>query len=392
MHKVSDRMNRVLPSATSAVLNLAAKLREQGRDIISLGAGEPDFDTPDHIKESAINGINSGQTKYTAIDGTVSLKKAIQRKFKKDNNLDYDHDEIIVSSGAKQTLFNLCMGLLSDSDEAIIPSPYWVSYPDMVRIADAKPIFIDTGIENDFKISAEQLDNAISKKTKLLFLNSPSNPTGSCYSKNDLLKLAEVLLRNPSVYIASDDIYEKIHWGPSKFYNIATLAPELKNRVISINGVSKCYAMTGWRIGYAGGPKEIIKAMKTVQSQSTSNPSSISQIAATEALIGDQTCIKKMLKEYKKRNEYIVNQLNNLPGFECRNGDGAFYAFPKITEALNRNNMKTDADLVSHILNKAEVVLVPGAPFGAPGYIRFSFACSMNDLENAINRISKVIK
>ena len=392
MHQVSDRMNRVLPSATSAVLNLAAKLREQGRDIISLGAGEPDFDTPDHIKKSAINGINSGQTKYTAIDGTASLKKAIQKKFKKDNNLDYDHDEIIVSSGAKQTLFNLCMGLLGDSDEAIIPSPYWVSYPDMVRIADAKPVFIDTGIENDFKISAEQLDNAISKKTKLLFLNSPSNPTGSCYSKNDLLKLAEVLLRNPDIYIASDDIYEKIHWGPSKFYNIATLVPELKNRVISINGVSKCYAMTGWRIGYAGGPKEIIKAMKTVQSQSTSNPSSISQIAATEALIGDQTCVKNMLKEYKKRNEYIVNQLNNLPGFECRNGDGAFYAFPKVTEALNRNNMKTDADLVSHILNKAEVVLVPGTPFGAPGYIRFSFACSMSELKNAINRISKVIK
>lgn len=392
MHQVSDRMNRVLPSATSAVLNLAAKLREQGRDIISLGAGEPDFDTPDHIKKSAINGINSGQTKYTAIDGTASLKKAIQKKFKKDNNLDYDHDEIIVSSGAKQTLFNLCMGLLGDSDEAIIPSPYWVSYPDMVRIADAKPVFIDTGIENDFKISAEQLDKAISKKTKLLFLNSPSNPTGSCYSKNDLLKLAEVLLRNPNIYIASDDIYEKIHWGSSKFYNIATLVPELKNRVISINGVSKCYAMTGWRIGYAGGPKEIIKAMKTVQSQSTSNPTSISQIAATEALIGDQTCVKKMLKEYKKRNEYIVNQLNNLPGFECRNGDGAFYAFPKVTEALNRNNMKTDADLVSHILNKAEVVLVPGTPFGAPGYIRFSFACSMSELKNAINRISKVIR
>lgn len=392
MHQVSDRMNRVLPSATSAVLNLAAKLREQGRDIISLGAGEPDFDTPDHIKKSAINGINSGQTKYTAIDGTASLKKAIQKKFKKDNNLDYDHDEIIVSSGAKQTLFNLCMGLLGDSDEAIIPSPYWVSYPDMVRIADAKPVFIDTGIENDFKISAEQLDKAISKKTKLLFLNSPSNPTGSCYSKNDLLKLAEVLLRNPAIYIASDDIYEKIHWGSSKFYNIATLVPELKNRVISINGVSKCYAMTGWRIGYAGGPKEIIKAMKTVQSQSTSNPTSISQIAATEALIGDQTCVKKMLKEYKKRNEYIVNQLNNLPGFECRNGDGAFYAFPKVTEALNRNNMKTDADLVSHILNKAEVVLVPGTPFGAPGYIRFSFACSMSELKNAINRISKVIR
>ena len=392
MHQVSDRINRVLPSATSAVLNLAAKLREQGRDIISLGAGEPDFDTPDHIKESAVNGINSGQTKYTAIDGTASLKNAIQKKFKDDNNLDYEHDEIIVSSGAKQTLFNSCMGLLGDGDEAIIPSPYWVSYPDMVRIADAKPIFINTGIENDFKISAEQLDNAINKKTKLLFLNSPSNPTGSCYSKNDLLKLAKVLLRNPGVYIASDDIYEKIHWGPSKFYNIATLVPELKNRVIAINGVSKCYAMTGWRIGYAGGPKDIIKAMKTVQSQSTSNPSSISQIAATEALIGDQTCVKKMLKEYEKRNEYIVNQLNNLPGFECRNGDGAFYAFPKVTEALNRNDMKTDADLVNHILNKAEVVLVPGTPFGAPGYIRFSFACSMNELENAINRISKVIK
>ena len=392
MHQVSERMNRVLPSATSAVLNLAAKLREEGKDIISLGAGEPDFDTPLHIKEAAIKAIKDGHTKYTAIDGTLTLKKAIINKFKQDNDLIYDFDQIIVSSGAKQTLFNLCMGLLQYGDEAIIPTPYWVSYPDMVRIADATPRFIATDIESNFKISPKILEDSISNKTRLIFLNSPSNPTGSCYTKEELIEIGNVLLNYPNVIIASDDIYEKIHWGKSKFYNIGTAVPELYNRVISINGVSKCYAMTGWRIGYAGGPREIITSMKTVQSQSTSNPCSISQIAATEAINGNQDCVVNMVIEYKKRNDFIINALNKIPGFECNSADGAFYAFPRADKAIQSNNLKNDIELAALILNKAGVVVVPGTPFGAPGYIRLSYACSMNDLEKATDRITKAIE
>ena len=392
MHQVSERMNRVLPSATSAVLNLAAKLREEGKDIISLGAGEPDFDTPLHIKEAAIKAIKDGHTKYTAIDGTLTLKKAIINKFKQDNDLIYDFDQIIVSSGAKQTLFNLCMGLLQYGDEAIIPTPYWVSYPDMVRIADATPRFIATDIESNFKISPKILEDSISNKTRLIFLNSPSNPTGSCYTKEELIEIGNVLLNYPNVIIASDDIYEKIHWGESKFYNIGTAVPELNNRVISINGVSKCYAMTGWRIGYAGGPREIITSMKTVQSQSTSNPCSISQIAATEAINGNQDCVENMVIEYKKRNDFIINALNKIPGFECNSADGAFYAFPRVDKAIQSNNLKNDIELAAFILNKAGVVVVPGTPFGAPGYIRLSYACSMNDLEKATDRITKAIE
>ena len=392
MHQVSERMNRVLPSATSAVLNLAAKLREEGKDIISLGAGELDFDTPLHIKEAAIRAIKDGHTKYTAIDGTLTLKKAIINKFKQDNDLIYDFDQIIVSSGAKQTLFNLCMGLLQYGDEAIIPTPYWVSYPDMVRIADATPRFIATDIESNFKISPKILEDSISNKTRLIFLNSPSNPTGSCYTKEELIEIGNVLLNYPNVIIASDDIYEKIHWGESKFYNIGTAVPELNNRVISINGVSKCYAMTGWRIGYAGGPREIITSMKTVQSQSTSNPCSISQIAATEAINGNQDCVENMVIEYKKRNDFIINALNKIPGFECNSADGAFYAFPRVDKAIQSNNLKNDIELAAFILNKAGVVVVPGTPFGAPGYIRLSYACSMNDLEKATDRITKAIE
>tara|TARA_Y100000768_G_scaffold231337_1_gene174746 strand:+ start:2170 stop:3348 length:1179 start_codon:yes stop_codon:yes gene_type:complete len=392
MHQVSERMNRVLPSATSAVLNLAAKLKEEGKDIISLGAGEPDFDTPPHIKEAAIKAIKDGHTKYTAIDGTLTLKKAIINKFKQDNDLIYDYDQIIVSSGAKQTLFNLCMGLLQNGDEAIIPSPYWVSYPDMVRIADATPKIIKTGIERNFKISARILKNSLNNKTRLIFLNSPSNPTGSCYTKQELIEIGEVLIDYPKVIIASDDIYEKIHWGKSKFYNIASVVPELHDRVVTINGVSKCYAMTGWRIGYAGGPKEIITSMKTVQSQSTSNPSSISQIAATEAINGSQDCVENMVTEYKKRNDYIVDALNNIPGFECKKGDGAFYAFPKVDNAIQSNKLKNDIEFASQILSKAGVVVVPGTPFGAPGYIRLSYACSMLELEKAAERITNAIE
>ena len=384
---VSERMSRVRPSATSAVLGLAAELREAGRDIISLGAGEPDFDTPDHIKQAAIEAINAGETKYTPIDGTSQLKAAIQRKFGRDNGLSYAPDQILVSCGAKHTLFNACMAILSHGDEAIIPSPYWVSYPDMVRVAEGTPVIIQTGIESDFKVTPEQLDAAITDKTRVMFLNSPSNPSGSCYTRAELEAIGEVLKRHPQVVVLADDIYEHIHWADKPFCSIATACPDLIDQVITINGVSKCYAMTGWRVGYAGGPKEAIMAMKTIQSQITSNPSSISQVAAAAALDGDQTCITEMVAAYKERSDYIVKALNELPGFECRHGEGAFYAFSQVTGAMQEKGLAQDSDLVRLLLNEADVVMVPGTPFGAPGYVRISFACSIDELEKAVARI-----
>lgn len=388
---VSERMSRVMPSATSAVLGLAARLREEGKNVISLGAGEPDFDTPLHIKEAAIRAIHDGQTKYTAIDGTTSLKQAIQRKFERDNALDYGLEQILVSVGAKHTLFNLCMGVLSAGDEAIIPAPAWVSYPDMVRVADGIPVSIMTGIDSDFKILPEQLEAAITKRTRLLFLNSPSNPSGSCYTRKELEALGAVLLRHPNVVVAADDIYEHIHWGAEPFCSLVTAVPELKNQVVTINGVSKCYAMTGWRIGYAGGPAEVIKAMKTIQSQCTSNPCSISQVAATAALDGDQTCVAEMNAAYKARSDYIVEALNGIPGFECRRGEGAFYAYPRVTGALEARGLKDDFELVELLLQEAVVVMVPGSPFGTPGYVRLSFACSIEDLQESVRRIRSVL-
>jgi aspartate aminotransferase len=384
-------MGRVMPSATSAVLGLAAELREAGRDVISLGAGEPDFDTPEHIKQAGIKAINDGQTKYTAIDGTSQLKAAIQRKFERDNGLSYAPEQILVSCGAKHTLFNACMGILSHGDEAIIPAPYWVSYPDMVRVAEGVPVIVETGIDSHFKVTPAQLDAAITKKTRVLFLNSPSNPTGSCYSREELIALGEVLKKHPQIVVLADDIYEHIHWADAPFCSIATACPDLIDRVVTINGVSKCYAMTGWRIGYAGGPGEVIKAMKTIQSQITSNPSSISQVAAATALDGNQSCIADMLAAYKARSDYIVKALNEIPGFECREGEGSFYAFPRVTGAMKAKGLSTDADLVELLLKKADVVLVPGTPFGAPGYVRLSFACSIEELEEAVARIKAAL-
>ncbi len=380
-----------MPSATSAVLGLAAELREAGRDVISLGAGEPDFDTPDHIKQAAIEAINDGQTKYTAIDGTSQLKAAIQRKFERDNGLNYSPEQILVSCGAKHTLFNACMGILSRGDEAIIPAPYWVSYPDMVRVAEGVPVIIETGIDGDFKVTPEQLAAAITDKTRVLFLNSPSNPTGSCYSREELAALGEVLQRHPQIVVLADDIYEHIHWADASFCSIATACPDLNGQVVTINGVSKCYAMTGWRIGYAGGPQEVIKAMKTIQSQITSNPCSISQVAAATALDGDQSCIRKMVAAYKARSDYLVQALNDIPGFECREGQGAFYAFPRVTGAMKAQGMSDEAELVQLLLNEADVVLVPGTPFGAPGYVRLSFACSIEELKKAVARIKATL-
>jgi aspartate aminotransferase len=384
-------MSRVMPSATSAVLGLAAELREAGRDVISLGAGEPDFDTPEHIKQAGIEAIVDGQTKYTAIDGTSQLKAAIQRKFERDNELKYSADQILVSCGAKHTLFNACMAILSHGDEAIIPAPYWVSYPDMVRVAEGTPVIIETGLDSDFKVTPPQLEAAITDKTRMLFLNSPSNPSGGCYSREELVALGEVLKSHPQVAVLADDIYEHIHWAPAPFCSIATACPDLIDQVVTINGVSKCYAMTGWRIGYAGGPREVIKAMKTIQSQITSNPSSISQVAAAAALDGDQSCITEMVAAYKARSDYIVKALNEIPGFECREGEGAFYAFPRVTGALKSKGLADDADLVKLLLNEADVVLVPGTPFGAPGYVRLSFACSIEELEQAVARIKAAL-
>jgi aspartate aminotransferase len=388
---VSERMGRVMPSATSAVLGLAAELREAGRDVISLGAGEPDFDTPDHIKVAAIEAIKEGQTKYTAIDGTSALKAAVQRKFERDNNLVYRPEQILVSCGAKHTLFNACMAVLSAGDQAIIPAPYWVSYPDMVRVADGEPVIIKTGIEDGFKVTPEQLEAAITDKTRMLFLNSPSNPTGSCYTREELQALGDVLVKHPKIVVLADDIYEHIHWAEDPFCSLADACPDLTGQVVTINGVSKCYAMTGWRIGYAGGPPEVIKAMKTIQSQITSNPASISQVAAAAALDGDQSCIAEMLKAYKSRSDYIVAALNGIPGFECREGEGAFYAFPKVVGAIEAQGLKDDGELVKLLLEKGDVVMVPGTPFGAPGYLRISFACSIEELEKAVNRISSAL-
>jgi aspartate aminotransferase len=384
-------MGRVMPSATSAVLGLAAELREAGRPVISLGAGEPDFDTPDHIKEAAITAIREGHTKYTAIDGTSQLKAAIQRKFERDNQLVYAPEQILVSVGAKHTLFNACMGILSKGDEAIIPAPYWVSYPDMVRVAEGAPVVIETGIEDGFKVTPAKLEAAITGKTRLLFLNSPSNPTGSCYTRDELVALGEVLVNHPNIVVLADDIYEHIHWADDPFCSIATACPDLYDQVVTINGVSKCYAMTGWRVGYAGGPAEVIKAMKTIQSQITSNPCSISQVAAAAALDGDQGCMAPMLNAYKARSDYVVGALNEIPGFECREGEGAFYAFPKVTAAMAAKGLETDADLVKLVLESSDVVMVPGTPFGAPGYVRISFACSIEELEDAIGRIRKAL-
>jgi len=389
---VSKRMARVKPSPTSAVVALAAELRAAGRNIISLGAGEPDFPTPEHIREAGKRAIDSGDTRYTPVDGTMELKLAIQKKFARDNSLHYEPGQILVSGGAKQTCFNACQAILGPGDEAIVPAPYWVSYPDMIRLADAEPVIIDTDIDSGFRISPAQLEAAISRKTRFLFLNSPSNPTGACYSRKQLVELGEVLEAHPKIVIASDEIYEHIYWAGTPFCSFAEACPDLLDRTITINGVSKSYAMTGWRIGYAGGPHAIIAAMKTIQSQSTSNPCSISQAAATAALNGDQSCVGVMRDAYRERHDYIVDALNDIPGFECRKTDGAFYAFPRVTRALQKLGLAGDAELVAWLLSEADVAMVPGSAFGASGYVRISFACSLDTMREAVGRIRKAMR
>ena len=388
---VSQRMTRVRPSATGAVIALAAELRAAGRNIISLGAGEPDFPTPDHVRDAARRAIDAGDTHYTPVDGTRALKEAIRRKFARDNRLSYGNDQVLVSSGAKQTCFNACLAVLGPGDEAVIPAPYWVSYPEMVRMAEAEPVIIETGIEDGFTISADSLRAALNERTRLLILNSPSNPTGACYSRRQLTALGAVLREFPDVVVVSDEIYELIHWSDEPFTSFAEACPDLHDRTVTVNGVSKCYAMTGWRIGYAGGPKMLIDAMKTIQSQCTSNPCSISQAAAVAALDGDQSCVASMTDAYRRRHDYIVDALGSLPGFECRASDGAFYAFPRVTGAIRRLRVKDDIGLVEFMLNEADVALVPGSAFGAPGYVRVSFACSEEALAEAVDRMRRAL-
>ncbi len=389
--KLADRTGRIQPSPTLAITAKAAELRAQGIDVIGLGAGEPDFDTPSHIKQAAIKAINEGFTKYTAVDGIPELKQAIAAKFKRDNGLDYEQNQILVSCGGKQSCFNLTEALLNEGDEVIVPAPYWVSYPAFALLADATPVIIEAPIDQQFKITAKQLADAITPKTRLFFINSPSNPTGIAYSLDELKALGEVLRKHPNIIIATDDMYEHILFDGKKFVNILNACPDLKDRTVVLNGVSKAYSMTGWRIGYAAGPEALIKAMKKVQSQSTSNPTSISQKAAVAALNGDQSCIDEMVVAFKRRHDFLVAGLNALPGVSCMPGDGTFYAFADIREAMKAKGFDDDAAFCEFLLDKAKVAIVPGSAFGLQGYMRLSFATSDEKLKSALERIKAVL-
>lgn len=388
---ISDKVNRIKPSATLAVSNRATELKAAGEDIIDLSIGEPDFDTPEFIKAAAVKALSEGFTKYTAVDGIAGLKKAIIQKFQNENGLTYQPQQIIVSCGAKQSLFNLFAAVLNAGDEVIIPAPYWVSYPDMVLLTDGTPVIVKTSIEQRYKMSADQLEKAITPKTKLLILNSPSNPSGMAYSKQELKKLGEVLLRHPQVLVVTDDIYEHILWADEPFANILNACPELYDCTIVVNGVSKSYAMTGWRIGYAAGPLAIIAAMKKVQSQSTSNPNSIAQVAAQAALSGDQGFIKTMMQEFKRRHDFLLQRINAIPGMECQPADGAFYAFVSVKNLLKQLGLKNDLELSEYLLKEAKVAVVPGSAFGTDDHIRLSYATSTEILEKALNRIQQAV-
>ncbi|HET9862822.1 MAG TPA: pyridoxal phosphate-dependent aminotransferase [Steroidobacteraceae bacterium] len=389
---LSRRVQRVKPSPTLAVTARAAKLKAEGKDIIGLGAGEPDFDTPKHIAQAGIDAINKGFTRYTNVDGIVELKDAIIEKFKRDNQISYERNQILVSSGAKQTIYNLCMAVLDPGDEVVIPAPYWVSYPDMVLLADGLPVTPNCPASAGYKLTPRQLEAAITPKTKLLLINSPCNPTGAAYTRAEWRALADVLLKHPRVLIGTDDMYEKIWWGSEPFCSLLTVAPELYDRTVTINGVSKAYAMTGWRLGYCGGPKEIINAMSTLQGQSTSNASSITQKAAVAALNGDQQCVVEMNAEFKKRHDYFVKALNSLPGIVSLPASGAFYAWADCSAAMLTFGCKDDNAFAEMLINEAGVAVVPGSGFGAPGHFRASFATSMAVLEKSIERLKKVLE
>jgi len=391
-NSLSRRVQRVKPSPTLAVTARAAKLKAEGKDIIGLGAGEPDFDTPKHIADAGVEAIRNGFTRYTNVDGIVELKDAIIAKFKRDNQINYARNQILVSSGAKQTIYNLCMTVLDPGDEAVIPAPYWVSYPDMVLLADGLPVTPNCPASQGYKMTPRQLEAAITTKTKLLLINSPCNPTGAAYTRAEWRALADVLLQHPRVIIGTDDMYEKIWWGAEPFCSLLTVAPELYERVITINGVSKSYAMTGWRLGYCGGPKDIVNAMSTIQGQSTSNASSITQKAAVVALNGDQKCVEDMNTEFKKRHDWFIAALNRLPGIVALPASGAFYAWADCSGAMMAFGCKDDNAFAEMLINDAGVAVVPGSGFGAPGHFRASFATSMGTLEKCIERMKNVLE
>ena len=396
MSIVSNSLKRIKPSPTLAVSQKARELKAAGKDVIGLGAGEPDFDTPENIKRAAIDAINLGETKYTAVDGTPKLKTAIVEKFKRENKLNYKLNEISVGAGGKQIIYNAMMATVNAGDEIIIPAPYWVSYPDIVLLAGGNPIIVKCSENENFKITPEKLKNSITNKTKWLILNSPSNPTGSCYSENEIKSLAKVLIENKQVHILSDDIYEHITYGKFKFFTISQVN-ELKDRTLTMNGVSKSYAMTGWRIGYGAGPLEIIKAMAKIQSQSTTNPSSISQAAAIEALNGPQDFIVERSESFQSRRDFVVKSLNEIKGLTCLNPEGAFYVFPNCSKFLNKKDkngrlLKTDSDFVESLLENYGVAVVQGSAFGLEGYFRISYATSIQNLKNALTKISDFCK
>ena len=389
--QIARRISRVKPSPTLAMTARAAQLRSEGKDVISLSVGEPDFDTPAHICEAGIAAIRAGHTRYTNADGAPDLKDAVIAKFQRDNGISYARNQVLISTGAKQTLFNLCMAVLDPGDEVIIPAPYWVSYPDMVMLADAHPVTPDTTAEHGYKMTPRQLAAAITSETRLVMLNSPSNPTGAAYTRAELVALGEVLLDHPKLLIATDDIYEKIYWGNEPFCSLLTAVPGLYERTITINGCSKGFAMTGWRIGYCGGPREIISAMATVQGQSTTNASSISQKAAVAALNGPEDEVQRMNASFKARHDYFVAGLNQLPGISCLPGSGTFYAFADVREAMKQHGFKDDNAFCEFILAEALVAGVPGSGFGAPGHLRLSFACSEDNLAKALERMNTAL-
>ena len=396
MSIISDSLKKIKPSPTIAVTQKARELKAAGKDVIGLGAGEPDFDTPDNIKQAAIKAINDGDTKYTAVDGTPALKKAIVEKFKKENNLDYTTDQITVGAGGKHVIYNAMMATLNDGDEVIIPAPYWVSYPDIVLLAGGKPVVMECDEKQGFKINPSDLEKFITPKTKWIILNSPSNPTGACYSENDIKAIAAVLEKHKHIYILSDDIYEHVTYEGFKFFTIAQIE-SLKDRVLTMNGVSKAYSMTGWRIGYAAGPKDIVKAIAKIQSQSTTNPSSISQAASVEALSGTQDFIKKRADSFQERRDFVVKALNDIDGINCLNPDGAFYVFPSCKELMGKKDpsgkeIKSDTDFVQSLLENSGVAVVQGSAFGLEGFFRISYATSMENLKKALEKISSFCK
>ena len=390
--KVANRAASIKPSPTLAVTAKAAELRAAGRDIIALSAGEPDFDTPEHIKQAAVKAIHDGKTKYTAAGGLPELKQAVVDKFQRENALSYKPEQVLVSCGAKHSIYNLMQALLNPGEEVIIPAPYWVSYPDMAKLTGAEPVVIKTGLENRFKITRKQLHGAITDKSRLLIINSPSNPTGVSYSETELAEIAALLTEHPEIIILTDDIYEHILWGQSGFKNIVNVCPELYDRTVVVNGVSKAYSMTGWRIGYLGGPLPLVKAAQKIQSQSTSNASSISQYAAIAALTGDQTYINESMAIFKQRHDFVHAGLNSIDGVECTASDGTFYSFPNMQGVIDKlDGINNDIELGEYLLEQAEVALVPGSAFGAKGYMRLSYATSMENLETALERLKDAL-